>query len=198
MRHNATTAAFELTKPDCKALLAFAGRDACRETLFQVSFQPADGAVCATDGHVLVRAANCGRSKGDIYGVKRADLEQASKLLRRKGDALHVSRDGDTVKLDAVDADGKPLGALTVDATGVQFPPVDQVIPSRDESHAPAAVVGFNFELLSRVAIMQKAAGATVCRLRQPDDDLGPLRVDCHDKTAGTDWTAVVMPARLG
>ncbi len=195
MKHDTDTATFTLTKADCRALLAFAAKDATRPHLAVVNFDPAGGFAAATDGHALVKAQNCGRSDGDAYSVPRAQFEAAARLLRRKDHRLTVSRIGDTVGLLAHDETGAHLGNVVTPPANATFPPVDQVIPGDSPCPSPAHQA-FNCELFARLALVQKAAGAIRARFHFANDELAPFKATCDDRESGTTWTSVIMPTR--
>ena len=138
MKHDTDTATFTLTKADCRALLAFAAKDATRPHLAVVNFDPAGGFAAATDGHTLVKAQNCGRSDGDAYSVPRSNFEAAVRLLRKRDDTLCVSLSSGALSLEARSGDGSLLGCGTAVPVSQGFPPVDQVIPSDSPSPSPA------------------------------------------------------------
>lgn len=189
--------AFVLTKADVRALLAFASRDATRPHLCQVHFEPAEGRATATDGHSLVRVANCGRDpRAGGFGVSVGDFRRASKLVTRKHDELRVRHESGKVRFTAVRGDDALLASAAARATDMAFPPLaDSLFPPTDG--APAApVIGVDMALLARVELVQKAAGAAGVRVRLSDDPLAPIRLDAGDD-AGTVWTALVMPRML-
>jgi len=196
MRHHTDTATFHLSKDACRAVLAFAGNDRTRETLYCVRFDPPQGAIYATDGHALVRARNCGRSAGMAYSVPRPALEQAVRMLRRGSDELLVSRDGNEAVLEARNDRAEPLGSLRAVVPKAEFPPVEQVFPAVPVEH-PVSAIGFDASLLARVELVQRAAGATTCKLMLGYDDLSPAVVETNDRYDATTWTAVIMPCRL-
>lgn len=196
MKHVSDSATFVLTRTDLRALLVFASRDKCRENLTVVHFNPQDGSASATDGHALVRASNCGTSNGDAYSVRRTDLEKAARLLRKKDDRLRVSRDGDAVRLEAIDGESAVIDESRITLADGQFPSIECLIPSDDPASDPCSVHGFNAELFARVALVQKAAGRDSMHYRF-GSNLDPCKVTGQDPVDGTIWEVVIMPIRI-
>lgn len=202
MKHISETGAFELTKNDIKALLAFAGADTFRAHLCGVHFRPREGDAIATDGISLVRAKNCGQSDGEPYTVSREALSNAARMLRRKTDVLHVSRSDEALTMGARshNGDGPIIGSMggpdaLIDAN---FPPIDKVIPPYEATLATSetdTVAKFDAALLARLQLVQKAADCSGLRVRYGDDALCPVRYDAEANP--TAWTAVVMPLQL-
>jgi hypothetical protein len=197
MRHDQETGAFHLSKDGCRALLAFASQDQTRAHIACVHFDPGNGVACATDGHTMLRARNCGRSAHrEAFSVPRDAFEQASRMLRKAGDELVVSGGGAEVVLRAHGERSGPLGELRCRPVDGQFPPYNEVVPSAPPTRA-VPVIGMNGDYLARIALVQRAAESHACRLMLPADDLSPAVIETEGRSQPTTWTAVIMPCRV-
>lgn len=170
----------ELSLPVARALAAFASKDDTRP----LGVGLRDGALCATDGHRLVRfergygyqfndgTGPLDRHEGKLWS--RAYVETAVKVARAQ-------------KLASVRL---PYADMLADYV---MPPVSQVVP--DAGFEARNPVGFNPDYIGDLALVCKACDCKGAMLSGLRGELDPIRFEI----GGTEFkaTALVMPMRI-
>ena len=192
MKHE--NGSFELSKSECRALLAFASRDATREQLTALHCDPPRGRITATDGHTMAILRNgTTHTLVPIFVVPRAAVDAASKALRKTDDRLIIERDGDNIRLRAVSGGIESVSTvLPLAGAEIQF---DEVVPKPAEFGCKR--VGLDATYLARLALVQKAAAARSIIAHACPSDSTPSRYTCESPSASCDWTVVIMPVRI-
>lgn len=183
---------FTFTRNEIRALLQFSSKDETRAHINAVWFDPPNGRAVATCGHTCAIVKNGATSDTPSFLVARDDLERASKLLRRQSDRLEVYQAPDGVQLDV--NGGRALAVSAVDAT---FPPIDAVVPQRDEQ---ALVVGrwkISGDYLGYLQLVQRAAESCGIVCYPPPGELDPTLWRVESQAHACTWTAVIMPVRI-
>lgn len=171
----------EISLPVAAALLAFASADDTRPHL-GVGIN--EGALCATDGHQLVRfdldtceqrdGATPTAHNGKVWAAKRVEIAaKVARLEKRK-----------TVVLNYADCE-----------TAYTFPPACHVIPKAGITAREP--IGFNPSYLANIAKICKAVGANGAKLTSLKGSLDPLGFRVEGPHGGLAATAVVMPMRI-
>ncbi len=176
-----------MTKAEARAMIEFASEDETRPHINSVLFEDR-GVVVATDGHRIVVHASQEEPQGCNFGEKlisRKDFENAMSLAKKGLIAIRFSVD-DEIRIDA---GGSTFSADAVDA---QYPQYRHMLPSvAAEAANEVGKIGVNATYLESMTLIQSAAEISTMQVKV----LGPL--DPIDIWVGTQWRAVVMPARL-
>jgi hypothetical protein len=179
-----TTDGIEMSVQVAKALLDFASTDSTRTHLH--SFAVADGDLCATDGHTLVRikaedTPGLTLPPGKIF--PRGKLEVAMKVAT---------------------ATKQPVQLPWSDAIDVSFPPVAQAEPS-DGCHIKRAAkyepIGMNAHYLARLETVAKACAGSKrvapVQLVSFGDPCSPVRFKVGGETFEHTAWVTIMPIRV-
>lgn len=185
---------FTLSRDELQCMLQWAGKDGARKALYGLHFDPARGAVEASDGHAACVANSMARSQDRDFIVPRDALELAGKLATKARQAIRVALDGDTASVDIVDEPtGKRMATVYGDVPPDSFPPLGQCVPAREAVGGSGFTVDPRF--YARLGAMAKAGAGTVrCLGQTPGDDLGPTLWEAAGD--GTTYTIVIMPKR--
>jgi len=236
------------SKAEAKALLAFASTDETRTALCSVCLRYVDGRpeAIATDGHtlLLLRGRTGGSTPIPAYSPQGYAVIPRSTMMRavkacgaRESIAIAIGSqvegspilhaDVATVPHAGRKGEGDPMlgspsttSQVVIDG-GMQYPPVDQVIPARrthgttpDAGAATGSAIWYaDPHYLARLADVADAVGATSVRASIADAEwrpdrswgaakdqgewayLAPMRYDIEGRD-GTDALALVMPVR--
>jgi DNA polymerase III sliding clamp (beta) subunit (PCNA family) len=176
-----------MTKAEAKAMIEFASEDETRPNLNSIKFEDR-GVVVATDGYRIVVHASQEEPQGCNFGEKlvaREVLEKAVKLTKKGLIEIRFSVD-DEVRIDA---GGSVFSTEAVDA---QYPPYQAVFKSADEKTVQTVgEVGINAAYFEAMELVQSAAEVPTMEVKI-SDPLDPI-----DIWVGTQWRALVMPARV-
>lgn len=179
-----------LTRSDCRALLAFAAADKTRPHLRVIHVDAAARTVVATDGRTLLTIDD--RCAGDIdapaYSVPRQCLVDALRLAKGARGSVELSASSITCTPDKGDA-----RTVTFAVGDEQYPPYRQIVPTHD-GFASLRTIRFNAALFARTALVTKAAGVDACDMFFPDKSCDPIRVEAIGN--GCIYTAIIMPMR--
>ncbi len=187
--------AFELDKPELRAVMAFASADETREHLNAVHFDAEAGAVVATDGHTMIRCNSMAKGKG-AFTVPLAALQLAAKVMTRKAHVLRVSRFKDDCAavevFDTTNERSPKRVAGWTPGTVDNFPPYDAVVGGLNHESA-ACKYGINPEYLARLALLGKMGVKSLRPCATGEHDPVAYRGDGH----GTEVLAMIMPMRI-
>lgn len=194
--------AYEMTKPELRALLAFAPKGKLNAQLQHVHFIPQKLAALATDGCTLVVARTSmypdRAESADTFVVERGALDDAYKAAK-KAETIIVARHNEAEVEVYVRRDVEPPHwHKRVAPVDVPTPPFEAVIPNLSGRETVAPSYAVDCDYLSRACLVQSALDTQRPHVvfHQPNDHMSPIVIDAED--TWTKWTVVVMPVRDG
>jgi hypothetical protein len=195
MKHELGTFTFD--KSELRAIAQFVGTGRVgTERLAVVHFDPPAGSAVATDGHTIAVVKNGTTADKSVFSATMVFIKQCLSLLQKKTDEVSISFDGE--RISACSSSGLVVQGIPHAAS---FP--DYKLFSSSPGHISdgpevrVGVFGFNAEYLSRMSLIQKAAGNRCVHQFLGTAALDPCRFVCDSSARNCEWTAVFMPVRL-